>query len=245
MTARQDLLTALEQLRFYVTPAHACSYLPNKNAVTLFVDPQAKMTQHTYSMLVTLGFRRSGPHIYRPHCPSCRECVPVRIAVDAFKPNRSQRRIQKQNTDLVPLWQPAEFNQEHFDLYKRYLAARHPGSSMITDDPEQYQRMLLTDWGNARLLELRVRNHLCAVAMTDWLNDGLSAVYTFYAPELQQRSLGIYAILQQIATTQEHQLPYLYLGYWIEPCANMSYKKNFSALEIFDGQNWLPINQKQ
>ncbi len=243
MTAREDLLTLLEQLRFYVTPAHACSYLPNKNAVTLFVDPQAPMSKQTYSMLVTLGFRRSGPHIYRPHCPSCRECVPVRIAVNDFKPNRSQRRLCKQNADLIQRWQPAEFSPEHFALYKRYLAARHPGSSMITDDPEQYQRMLLTDWGNAQLLELRDQQHLYAVAMTDWLTDGLSAVYTFYTPDLPQRSLGIYAILQQIAATQEKQLPYLYLGYWIEPCANMSYKKNFSALEIFNGQRWLPFRQ--
>lgn len=240
MTARQDLLTVLEQLRFYVTPAHTCSYLPNNSAVTLFVDPRAPMSKQTYSMLVTLGFRRSGPHIYRPHCPSCRECVPVRIAVNDFKPNRSQRRIAKQNADLVARWQPAEFSAEHFVLYKQYLAARHPGSSMITDDPEQYQRMLLTDWGNAQLLELRDQHRLYAVAMTDWLTDGLSAVYTFYTPELPQRSLGIYAILQQIAATQAQQLPYLYLGYWIEPCANMSYKKNFSALEVFDGQRWLP-----
>ncbi len=243
MTAREELLTLLEQLRFYVTPAHACSYLPNKNAVTLFVDPQAPMSKQTYSMLVTLGFRRSGPHIYRPHCPSCRECVPVRIAVDDFKPNRSQRRLCKQNADLIQRWQPAEFSPEHFALYKQYLAARHPGSSMITDDPEQYQRMLLTDWGNAQLLELRDQQRLYAVAMTDWLTDGLSAVYTFYNPEYPQRSLGIYAILQQIAATQEKQLPYLYLGYWIEPCANMSYKKNFSALEIFNGQRWLPFRQ--
>ncbi len=242
MTAHNELLGLLQRLRFYVTPQHVCSYLPRNDAVTLFADPAAVMNERMYSTLVTLGFRRSGEHIYRPHCPNCRQCVPVRIAVNDFVPNRSQRRNLQNNRDVTTHWQDAHFTQEHFDLYKQYVVTRHPGSSMATDDPEQYQRMMLTTWGSARLLELRHQGQLLAVAMTDWLDDGLSAVYTYFDSQEFQRGLGIYSILQQIETTRQLGHPYLYLGYWIAACDNMSYKRNFSALQYFDGQSWSPIS---
>jgi leucyl-tRNA---protein transferase len=242
MTAQNELLELLHRLRFYITPEHTCSYLPRHDAVTLFADPGAPMNERIYSTLVALGFRRSGEHIYRPHCPNCRQCVPVRIAVQNFKPNRSQRRNLQCNSDITTHWQDAHFTQEHFDLYKQYLLARHPGSSMATDDPDQYQRMMLTSWGSARLLELRERGRLLAVGMTDWLDDGLSAVYTYFDPHENQRGLGIYSVLQQIETTRSLGHPYLYLGYWIAACDNMSYKRNFSALHYFNGQTWSSID---
>lgn len=238
MTAQNELLALLQRLRFYITPEHTCSYLPRNDAVTLFADPSAAMTDRLYSTLVGLGFRRSGEHIYRPHCPNCKACVPVRIVTDRFKHNRAQRRTLKLNQDLTLRWHDASFSQEHFSLYKRYLLGRHPGSSMTTDDPQQYQRMMLTTWGNTRLLEIRLQQRLLGVAMTDWLDDGLSAVYTFFDPLESARSLGTFAILQQIAAAQAQGLPYLYLGYWIGPCASMAYKRQFSALQSFDGQRW-------
>lgn len=243
MTANNDLITLLQRLRFYITPEHACSYLPREDAVTLFVDPAITLNEHIYSTLVSLGFRRSGEHIYRPHCPTCRACVPVRIAVNHFKSSRTQRRIKKANSDLLLQWHDAEFSTEHFELYKRYLLSRHPGSSMSSDDPAQYRRMMLTQWGNTRLLEMRRGEQLLAVAITDWLDDGLSAVYTFFSPDEPKRSLGIFSILQQISAALAQGLPYVYLGYWIEPCENMSYKKNFTAVQCFDGQRWQPLEQ--
>ncbi|MBI3561473.1 MAG: arginyltransferase [Gammaproteobacteria bacterium] len=241
MTANNELLSILQDLRFYITPQHACSYLPREDAVTLFADPNAMMNERMYSTLVSLGFRRSGEHIYRPHCQACQQCIPVRIAVNRFVPNRSQRRTQQRNRDIKAQWHDAFFSSEHFRLYKQYLKVRHVGSSMATDDPEQYRRMMLTHWGSTRLLELRNDDRLVAVAITDWLEDGLSAVYTFFDPHVQTRGLGVYAILQQLATARTLGLPYLYLGYWIAHCANMTYKRHFAGLDYFDGQKWLPF----
>lgn len=230
----------LQNLRFLIAPAHECSYLPSREAATLFVDPQTDLDMNAYSTLAELGFRRSGEHIYRPHCPQCKECVSVRIIADHFIPSRSQQRNLVKNSDLHTEIRDAEFSEEHFDLYKGYMSHRHAGSSMDDSDPEHYMRLMHARWCDTRLMEVRKKNRLLAVAIVDKLNNGLSAVYTYFDPSEQARGLGIYSILQQIEQVKTLQLDYLYLGYWIASCEKMAYKNRFSALEYFNGHRWLP-----
>lgn len=228
----------LEQLDYYVTTEHECSYLEEQTAVTLFVDPQARVNHQQYSELARLGFRRSGDHIYRPHCPNCGYCIPVRVPVRQYQPTRSQRRNLKQNQDIDMQRLPAVYSDEHFALYRRYMQSRHPGGGMDNDEPLAYSRMLQADWSNSGLLVFRQQQQLCAVALVDYLTDGISAVYTYFDPDLNSRGLGVYAIQQQIELTRSLGLNYLYLGYWNPRSSKMSYKVNYQPIEFFDGQGW-------
>lgn len=230
----------LHNLRFLIAPEHECSYLPKQDAATLFVDPQTELDIQTYSVLADLGFRRSGEHVYRPHCGQCKACVSVRISVDSFTASRSQRRNLNNNAELKYKDVEAEFSEEHFELYKRYMRDRHPGSSMDDDNPEHYIRMMQAKWCDTKLVEIRKDTQLLAIAISDMLDDGLSAVYTFFDPDEFRRGLGVYTILQQIELARMANKPYVYLGYWIKDCEKMAYKNTFNALEYFDGHRWLP-----
>src|SRR5882724_9242769 len=164
-------------LDLYISPEHPCNYLPGREARTVFVDPTLAMDQPLYSLLASHGFRRSGAHVYRPHCRECQACVPLRVSVQDFKPSRTQKRVLKRNADLSVTFKDAEFDAEHFALYGRYLGARHPGGGMDAESPDDYRQFLLSPWGRTRLMELRSGDGLVAVAVTDELHDGLSAVY--------------------------------------------------------------------
>ena len=238
MNDENRLYRALHALRFYSSLPHPCSYLPDHEAVTLFVDPEAKMSMSTYQILSQVGFRRSGEHVYRPHCGSCRLCVPVRVSVKTFVPNRSQRRCQQRNEDIKLAMRPAEFNAAHFRLYRRYMQARHPGGSMDSNDPQAYHRVISATWSNTVLYEFSLEEKILAVAVVDQCNDSLSAVYSYYDPEEYRRSLGVFAILSQIQQAHDTGREWVYLGYWNPKSPKMDYKTRYQPLEYFDGLAW-------
>lgn len=229
----------------YLSSEHACSYLPGLKARTLFVDPLARMTGRLYLRLLEHGFRRSGGHIYRPACATCRACVPLRIPVQAFQPNRSQQRTWRLNRDRLSVRDlPPRFDPTQFALYRRYIAARHADGSMADASPESYEDFLLRPWGgDTRLLELRLEGRLMAVAVTDVLEDALSAVYTFFDPELSAQAPGTVAVLCQIAEARRLGLDWLYLGYWIEECRKMRYKDRYRPLEALIDGAWRRIER--
>lgn len=231
-------MTASSGLKFFSTPPHPCSYLDDQRAITLFADPQAPMTNVMYSQLSLYGFRRSGNYIYRPQCQDCHACIPVRIAVNDFQPNRQQRRTWQQNEDIEIRRVPANFSQEHYDLYARYIHHRHHDGDMYPPSIAQYVSFLFSEWSDTWLYEFRVDNELLGVAVCDVLRNGLSAVYTFYEPTTTKRSLGTLAVLWQIAEAKRLGLSYLYLGYWVEKSRKMAYKTRFQPLEIFLHQRW-------
>ena len=238
MQEETDKLNSLLSLRFFVTPLHTCNYFSDRQAVTLVVDPALTLNGKQYTELSALGFRRSGEHVYRPHCPNCRDCIPIRLEVNRFRPNRSQRRVWRMNETLRLVTKPAGFEAEHYALYRQYIQARHPAGGMDNDDPQQYRHFIHTDWCPTQLLELREQDELLAVAVTDELENGLSAVYTFYDPTKLGRSLGTYAILRQIEECRRQNRKWLYLGYWIPDSPKMQYKSRFRPFEYFDGQHW-------
>ena len=238
MNDENHLYRLLHTLRFYSSLPHPCSYLPEREAVTLFVDPEAKMDMTTYQILSQVGFRRSGEHIYRPHCGRCHACVPVRIPVAEFTPSRSQRRCQLRNQDLELNIRTAEYNEAHFQLYRRYMQTRHAGGSMDNNDPDAYRRVLHSTWSNTFLYEYRHDNEILAVAVVDQCEDSLSAVYTFYAPQAAKRSLGVYAILSQIELARCTGRDWVYLGYWNPDSPKMAYKTQYQPLEYFNGLIW-------
>ncbi len=238
MKNENNILSSLLSLRFFVTPPHTCSYFLDRQAVTLVLDPEIVLDGRQYSELSALGFRRSGDHVYRPHCPNCRDCIPIRIDVNQFKPNRNQRRIWRRNENIELITKQAYFSEEHYALYRQYIQNRHPDGGMDNDDPDQYRHFIQADWCHTQLFELYEANKLVAVAVTDILENGLSAVYTFYDPSQLSRSLGTWAILRQIEECKKQNLRWLYLGYWIPDSPKMRYKSGFRPFEYFDGQHW-------
>lgn len=238
----------LELPKLYISIPHECSYLPDRMASTLFVDPKALISNPQYSLLARLGFRRSGSMVYRPHCGACRECLAVRVPVAKFKPNRSQRRVRTRNQDLVITKVAPEYKEEHFALYRKYQQARHANSSMDSEDPNQYTNFLFGNTADTEVHEFRLdskngdEQNLLAVAILDNLEDGLSAAYTFFDPSESRRALGVFSVLYEIELARQLNLPYVYLGYYIAGSRKMNYKINYQPIEGFDGKNWEIIN---
>ncbi len=234
------LLTELpiQRLHFYLTAPYPCSYLPDRMARSQVATPAALIDSPVFSEMARLGFRRSGHYVYRPRCDECEACTPARVVVADFKPRRSQRRNQARNQDLSCELRPLEFIEAHYVLYRSYQAARHAGGGMDMDDREQYRAFLLTSQVDSVLAEFRLDGRVVMVSLIDRLLDGLSAVYTFYEPELARRGLGVYNVLTQIRLAAGMHLPYLYLGYWIRQSPKMAYKSDYRPLEVFRHGSW-------
>lgn len=225
------------EIILFSSPEHACGYLDDRMARNLIVDPDLRVDPELYRRLLSCGFRRSGEHVYRPCCSDCNACVPIRIPVDRFHANRTQRRILKRADTVRIETVPAEHRPEHYALYKKYTAERHPGGDMANADTRHYIEFLTASWAHTLFLELYREEDLLAVAVTDLLPDALSAIYTFFDPDAARLSPGILSVLLQIHIAQNLGLEYLYLGYWIGDCRKMSYKVGFRPHQLYiDGQ---------
>jgi arginyl-tRNA--protein-N-Asp/Glu arginylyltransferase len=219
------------QLQFYATAPYPCSYLADQSARSQVAVPSDLIDSEIYSQLVEQGFRRSGQFVYRPWCDHCQACVPVRLPVQRFKPNRTQRRVLQRNQNLKVRLIELSFREEHFALYQRYQQSRHAGGGMDQDNREQYESFLLKSNVASFLAEFIEDGVVRMVSLIDQLNDGISSVYTFFDPDLPTRSLGVYNVMWQVGLAKQLGLPYVYLGYWIKDCRKMAYKTQYQPIE--------------
>ncbi len=232
--------------RFYTTDLAPCPYLAGRQERRLVALVEAERGDARLDLLTEAGFRRSQGFLYKPVCPGCAACVPVRIVVDAFAPGRSFRRVLRRNADLSWAEAPTRSTDEQFALFHRYLRHRHQDGGMVRMDREAYREMVEVAPASTRLVEFRdPSGALVGVSLTDRLRSGLSGVYKFYAPELEPRSVGTFIILWHVERARELGLPYVYLGYWIAQSRKMAYKVRFAPLERLDGATWRPFDAGQ
>lgn len=224
-------------IRLFLTAEHPCGYFPTLQARDLLLDPHDLRVPQLYGQALALGFRRSGPHVYRPRCADCTACRPLRLEVARFLPSRSQRRCLRDNQDVGPLRPLTSVSDEHYALYRRYVRHRHAGGGMDAGDRFDFDSFVSADWSPTRFAELRLGQTLLAVAVTDALPDALSAVYTFFDPVQTRRGLGTLCILRQIEWAQRSGRRWLYLGFHIAGHPKMHYKSQFRPHEVLiDGQ---------
>lgn len=228
---------------FYRSGPLPCPYIPGRVERKLFTRLNGADARTLNTTLSQAGFRRSHDIVYRPVCPGCRACVPVRIPVAHFTPGRSMRRAWAANLDLSR--QPAlpVGTAEQFALFLRYQQHRHGDSDMARMSRADYGSMIEEGSGSAAMIEFRdMESTLRAAALVDVLEDGLSAVYSFYDPDVPERGLGTYAILALVEEARQRGLDHVYLGYWIAQSRKMAYKARFRPLEALTDNGWTPLD---
>lgn len=248
--------------RFYVTAPSPCPYIDGRWERKIFTELSSQDTVYDFESalshkeqqrdcakfhdsLTHVGFRRSQDISYRPACEDCNACQSVRLPVDIFTPNRTQRRLQNLNSDLVVSYLANEITPEQFDLLQDYLSGRHPSGGMTDMSYDEYGEMVELSPIHTQLVEYRLKGKLIGMALTDQMGDGFSMVYSFFdiSPEFKSRSLGTYIILNHIQRAQDQNLTYIYLGYLVEESPKMAYKKNFRPLEILGSDGWVLHNK--
>lgn len=230
--------TRTRSVRLFQTAPHACGYYADRQAQDLLLDPWETQLGEAYATAVAAGFRRSGGQVYRPRCEACRACRPLRLPLQQFQPNRSQRRCSQRNADLRLVDDVRAPTTEHYALFKRYLQARHRDGGMDQGDAADFEAFTCSHFSDTRFLELRLEDQLLAVAVTDVLPDALSAVYTCFDPEHSARALGTLAILRQIEWGRSQGKRYLYMGFLIEGHPKMAYKARFRPAERLEQEGW-------
>ena len=230
-----------QTVRLFQTLPHACGYFAERTAQNLVMDPADPDIAALYENALARGFRRAGNHVYLPRCEACQACVPVRLPVAKFGPDRSQRRCLALNGDVRIASAKPGYTDERFSLYQRYLSARHRHGGMDDATPDDFEKFLYTPWSPTCFIEFRLDDALIAVAVTDACANSLSAVYSWFDPDLPRRGLGTLAILSQIKLARAQALDHLYLGFWIAGHPKMDYKRRFGPLEALHDGVWRPL----
>ena len=224
---------------FYTTAPLPCPYLPGRTERKIVTELSGTEAEALHERLSRAGFRRSHNIAYAPVCPGCQACVPIRVVSEEFTPDRTQRRILRANADLTVSEMPARATAEQFTLFQRYQKNRHADGDMAAMGYYDYRAMIEDTPISTGILEFRdAQDRLLGACLTDWLADGLSAVYSFFDTDEDKRSLGTFAVLWLIGRARSLGLPYVYLGYWVPESRKMAYKARFRPSEILISGAW-------
>ena len=228
----------LKEIQFYVTTKYTCGYINGQDAQSIVATPYKNINNTNFGSLINKGFRRSGQYIYKPNCKDCSACIPIRLLVSNFNASRSQKRVKKYLDKFSVKLLPLTFNEEHYNLYVSYQNKRHPNNIESENDATDYNDFLIKSHVMSKLVEFRLNNQLKMVTIIDIVDDGISAVYTFYDCSDQKLSLGTMSILWLLEFCKKENLSFLYLGYWIHESQKMKYKTNFKPYELMIEGVW-------
>jgi arginyl-tRNA--protein-N-Asp/Glu arginylyltransferase len=230
-----------------ITKSFPCSYLPDEEERLLIAVDERLQNKHSYSVLMTEGFRRSGEQSYRPHCENCDACQSIRVLINDFSPSKSQKRSLKRNANFT-IKHSEKVREYYYPLYENYINTFHQDGSMFPANVEQFESFISSKLTTQLFIETWCEvdgdKQLICVAVTDLLSNGLSAVYTFYHPDFKSYGLGRFSILTQIDLCRQLNLPYLYLGYQIDACQKMNYKNSYYPHERFISLEWQLVERK-
>jgi arginyl-tRNA--protein-N-Asp/Glu arginylyltransferase len=225
-------------------PEHPCPYLPDRIAEDRAIWASA-MPSGLYKQFMDAGFRRSGHLVYQPVCRGCRACLSIRVPVREFRPDKSQRRCERRNSDLLVTQQRPVFSEEKFALYEKYIRQWHGRADL---EGESAFEAFLYDSPLQSTIEFEYRepssSRLIAVGICDRCPEALSSVYFYFDPELRSRGLGTFGAVREIRFAAENGLPYYYLGYWVKGCGAMEYKRNFRSNEVLQSDGvWRRLSE--
>ena len=228
----------LKEIQFYITKEYSCGYINSQNAQSIVATPYKNVNSKNFKSLISQGFRRSGQYVYKPNCKNCKACIPIRLLASNFKASRSQKRLKKYLNKLSVKLLPLNFNEEHYNLYVNYQNKRHRNNDKSEDDVADYNDFLINSNVNSKLVEFRLNNQLKIITIIDIIDDGISAVYSFYDCSDQKLSLGTTSIIWLLEFCKKENLSFLYLGYWIHESQKMKYKINFKPYELMIEGVW-------
>ena len=229
---------------FYTTAPLPCPYVAGRTERKVVTEITGADAEELHDRLSRAGFRRSHNIAYAPVCPGCNACVPIRIPVERFRPGRTQRKCLNANALVEGFEVPAHATTEQFALFQRYQVARHGEGDMAGMSFYDYRAMVEDTPIETFMAEFRdADDRLVGACLTDRLGDGLSAVYSFFDPELERRSIGTLSVLWLIERARVLGLPYIYLGYWVSDSRKMSYKARFKPSEILTGGVWRELGE--
>jgi leucyl-tRNA---protein transferase len=237
--------------RFFVTSPAPCPYLPGRQERKVFTELSGPHANELNDALGRIGFRRSQGVAYRPSCAGCSACVSVRVVTHEFEANASQRKLARRHADLEVTACRPWATDEQFQLLRHYLRSRHPGGGMAGMDEEDYSDMIEQSPVNSVIVEYRepgvngAIGKLVGACLTDRQADGLSMIYSFFAPDVPDRQgLGNLIILDHIARARAAGLPYVYLGYWVKGSARMAYKTRYRPIEMLGPRGWARMREE-
>lgn len=231
---------------FYTTTPLPCPYLPGRVERKIVTELTGTDSEALHDRLSRAGFRRSHNIAYAPVCQGCRACIPIRVVADEFAPSRTQRKVMARNADLAVRPMAARATAEQFALFQRYQGSRHGGGDMAAMGFYDYRAMVEDTPITTGMVEFRDEaGRLLGGCLTDWLSDGLSAVYSFFAPEEDRRSLGAYAVMWLVTEARRLGLPYVYLGYWVPESRKMAYKAGYRPAEVLSQGLWRRLDEAE
>ena len=238
--------------RFFVTAPSPCPYIPGKSERKVFTELRGENAEELNEALGRIGFRRSQTVAYRPSCSDCQACISVRVVADEFAPSKSQKRLLKENSDLITTECRPWATPEQYELLQKYLKVRHPDGGMSQMEERDFDDMVDHTPVSSYMIEYREPaegsrpGRLVGCCLTDVQGDGLSMIYSFYDPEHEARSgLGTYIILDHMRRAAAHGLPHVYLGYWVQGSERMQYKVRFRPLERLTRSGWERISDEE
>jgi arginine-tRNA-protein transferase len=232
---------SIQELFSFSTEPGPCAYLPHRSS-RFRVRGFAGLEPDEYARLLEAGWRRFGRTMFAPACSACRECVPIRIPVRAFRPSKSQRRVLSKNRDVTLEIGEPRVDDERLELYRRFHAARSRtrGWPPAGTNPGAYVETFLDNAAPTLEFRYRLGRSLVGIAYVGEASNALNSIYAYIDPRLGRRSLGTFDVLTEIQETARRGKEHLYLGYYVAGCQSMAYKASFSPHELLRDGSWLP-----